>query len=147
RPVEQLSCRAHERVAFDVLAVTGLLADEDDVGVRAAFAEDGLSAALPERACPAAGSRFTQLLYRRTCRNQRRGGAVAVELELAHASALPGRRRYYSCPRRRGRVVRQRPAKPRTPVRLRSAPSRSKSGFGCAEAMTTSIGSFYQRRW
>src|SRR5207237_9925233 len=37
-------------------------------------------------------------------------------------SGLPERQRYDSSSRRRGREVRQRPAKPRTPVRIWSAP-------------------------
>src|SRR4051812_14754903 len=38
------------------------------------------------------------------------------------ASGVPGTQRYDASSRRRGREVRQRPAKPRTAVRIRSAP-------------------------
>src|SRR4026208_2168906 len=46
-------------------------------------------------------------------------------MSVAYPSGMPGNRgRYDGRSRRRGREVRQRPAKPRTAVRVRSSPSR-----------------------
>ena len=78
---------------------------------------------LPERARLAPGRGFPQLLQRRARRYERRRGLVEQALLSHCAFRVPRRRRYHSAPRRRGRVVRQRPAKPRTPVRFWSAPS------------------------
>src|SRR5205085_11093378 len=124
RAVEQLPGRADERPSFEILAVAGLLTDEDHVRAGASLAEDGLRARLPERARLAAGGGLAQLLQRRPRRDQRGGGrvSVAVEVELVHTAGVPRNRGYDAWPRRRGREVRQRPAKPRTAVRIRSAP-------------------------
>ena len=65
-------------MTLDVLAVAGLLADEDDVGSRAALAEDRLGACLPERARLAARGRLPQLLQAGARGDERRGGALAV---------------------------------------------------------------------
>ena len=79
RPVEQLSRGPDERTPFEVLAVAGLLADEDDVRVRGSLAENGLRAGLPERSGLASRGRLAQLLQARPLGNERRGGAVTVD--------------------------------------------------------------------
>ena len=79
RPVEQLPSGPDERAPFEVLAVAGLLADEDDVRVRATLAEDCLRAGFPERAGLAPGGRLAQLLQARPLGNERPGGVVAVD--------------------------------------------------------------------
>src|SRR5438876_11466026 len=69
---------------------------------------------------PAAASRS----FFRLGRSGMRAAAVpspSIESWLT-PKGLPERRRYDSSSRRRGREVRQRPAKPRTAVRVRSAP-------------------------
>jgi hypothetical protein len=97
RLVEELSGRSDERPAFEVLAISGLLADEDDVCVGGSVAEDGLRAGFPKRAGFAAGGRLAQILQARPLRNQRRCGAVvASDLQLAHAGKATGERRYDS---------------------------------------------------
>ena len=78
-PVEQLSRGPDERTPFEVLAVAGLLADEHDLGVLRAFAEDGLRAGLPERTGLALGSRLAEPLQTRPLWNERSGGAAAVD--------------------------------------------------------------------
>ena len=47
--------RSDERVPLEILTVAGLLADEHDLRVRRALAEDGLRRRLPEIATAAAG--------------------------------------------------------------------------------------------
>ena len=55
QPVEELACRADERVALLVLVEAGRLADEHELGVRVADAVDDLRPALREAAARAAG--------------------------------------------------------------------------------------------
>jgi hypothetical protein len=76
------------RAALQVLAVAGLLADEDDVGVCRALAEDRLRGVLPERTGLAPGCSLAQLLQARTVRDKSGSGAVAVNGELAHADRI-----------------------------------------------------------
>src|SRR5688500_3963334 len=59
-PVEQLAGGTHERAALAILIVAGLLADEHDLGLLGAFAEDGLRPGLPEIARLAALRRFAK---------------------------------------------------------------------------------------
>ena len=92
RLVEQLSGRPDERLALQVLLVAGLLADEDDVRLRGALAEDGLRPGLVERAGGAARRGFAELRQARPLRDERRGGLVERELSR-HEVGLPGRRR------------------------------------------------------
>ncbi|EQD86887.1 hypothetical protein N599_07455 [Saccharopolyspora erythraea D] len=60
REVEQPARRADERLALDVLAVPGLLADEQHPGSRGPGPEDRLSGRLVEVAAPAVPRRVAQ---------------------------------------------------------------------------------------
>ena len=62
RRVEETSGRTDERLALEVLLVTGLLAHQHQARVLAAFAENGLGRALPQVAGPARGRGLPQLL-------------------------------------------------------------------------------------
>src|SRR5205085_3549452 len=90
RLVEKLPGRPDERLALQVLLVAGLLADEDDVRLRGALAEDGLCPGLVERAGGAARRGFAELRQARPLRDERRGGLVERELSR-HEVGLPGR--------------------------------------------------------
>src|SRR5438874_4132414 len=111
RLVEELPGRPDERLALQVLLVAGLLADEDDVSLRGALAEDGLRPGLVERAGGAARRSFAELRQARPLRAERRGGLVQRQLprhEIAAPTAAGGEpRRYEGPPRRPGRAVRQ----------------------------------------
>jgi hypothetical protein len=88
--VEELSCRADEGLAGDVLLVAGLLADEDDARLLRAFAEDGLGGLAPEVAAAAGFGGARQLLQRA------RAGAVGrarLPRRAGPASGAPGSRR------------------------------------------------------
>src|SRR5690242_11641331 len=124
--VEKLPGRADERLALEVLLVARLLADEENLGLRGALAEDRLRPGLVERAGGAAGRGLAELRQARPLRNQRRRGLVERELSGHVESSTRGRAgespALRCAARRGGREVRQGPAKPRTPVQIRSAP-------------------------
>jgi len=64
RLVEESAGGADERSAGTVLLISGLLADEHDLGCGCALAEHGLGPELPERAGLATGRRLAQRLQR-----------------------------------------------------------------------------------
>jgi hypothetical protein len=70
--VEQPSGRPDERLAHDVLAVAGLLADQHDGGVGSAVAHDDLGGVAVEVAPPAGGCRGPERVQVRLGRNPRR---------------------------------------------------------------------------
>ncbi len=78
-------------LALQVLLVAGLLADEDDVRLRRALAEDGLSPGFVQRARGATSRGFAELRQARPLRDEWRSGLVERQLP-GHALALPGRR-------------------------------------------------------
>jgi hypothetical protein len=59
--VQDAPCRPDERLAFEVLPVARLLADQHHPGSRGALPEHGLGGLFPQVARPAAGGRLTQL--------------------------------------------------------------------------------------
>ena len=83
RLVEEAARGPDERLAGPVLLVAGLLADEHDVGLRRAFAEDRLRPGFPERAGLAAGRCLAELPQARPRRDERGGGLVEQAL-LGH---------------------------------------------------------------
>src|SRR5204862_2073581 len=80
RLVEKLPGRPHEGLALQVLLVAGLLADEDDLGLRGALAEDGMRPGLVQRAGGSPGGGLLQLRQAGPLWNERRGGLVQREL-------------------------------------------------------------------
>jgi hypothetical protein len=62
RFVEDLSCRSDKRLAGQVLLVAGLLADQHDAALAAAFAADRLGCALPQRTTTAVRDPLIELL-------------------------------------------------------------------------------------
>src|SRR5205823_2679320 len=81
RAIEELPGGTDERPADEVLVVARLLADEDDLGMGAALAEDRLRPALPEAARLAVDGGIAELRKRRPLRDERRrrlrGGGMA----------------------------------------------------------------------
>jgi hypothetical protein len=84
--VEDLSGRAHERVALDVLAVAGLLTDQHQVRVPGTLAHHRLGGALPQIAGATVVDGLVQALVARPVRN-RGGGKVGRRHPLTR---LPG---------------------------------------------------------
>jgi hypothetical protein len=58
--IQKLACGTDEGLAFDVFAVSGLFADEDQSGARFAFSKNGLRGVLIQRAAFAVGRRFSE---------------------------------------------------------------------------------------
>src|SRR5581483_2328278 len=115
RPVEQLAGRPDERLAREILLVSRLLADEQHLGVSGALAEDGLRR-VPVEVAPAAALHRLAEGGEGLPRREERG--------RGHGRAIPGAADTIPLHWRLGREVRQRPAKPRTAVRIRQAPPR-----------------------
>ena len=84
--VQDAPRRTHERVALDVLAVAGLLADQHQPGVARALAEHRLGGVLPELARSALLDRLAQRAQARSRRNRR--GAGLGRARGGHVSAM-----------------------------------------------------------
>jgi len=60
--IQHPSCRPNEWRSLQILAVAGLLADEEEPGRRRSIPEDGLRRARPQLAGPASGCQLAQRL-------------------------------------------------------------------------------------
>src|SRR5829696_495836 len=91
RLVEDPAGRPHEGMPLDVLAVTGLLADQHQPRPLQPLAEDRLGSGLVERAGRAARGGFAQLREGRVLGDQRVGaaGLLAGQRKLTHKVVLP----------------------------------------------------------
>jgi hypothetical protein len=74
RPREDAAGRPDEGLALDVLAVAGLLADQHQLRLAQAGAEDRLGRVSPERAAAALGGGPAQLAQRAALGDELRGG-------------------------------------------------------------------------
>jgi hypothetical protein len=93
-PVEQLTGRAHERLAGEILAIARLLADEHDAGRDPALTEDGLGGPLPEIARPAARRGVAHVVEAGPAGGGRRDGGRGTRLRGDGSEIVDGRPRH-----------------------------------------------------
>src|SRR5262249_34682647 len=104
--VEELSCRADERPAAEILLVAGLLADHHHPGSGSSFAEDGLRACAPQVARLTSHSGISKAGERRALGYERCGRSRLRR--RPHGRAIP---RWTRRKRIQGLYKRPRPAR------------------------------------
>ena len=82
RFVEEAPRRTDEGAPVEILAVAGLLADEDEPSALPALAEDRLGRVAPERACPAVSGGFAERCQREAGGSGRPRVPVSARVEV-----------------------------------------------------------------